>query len=90
MKSKADPAPPGRVDSSRDNPKHRKKTRPKLRNNVVLALDHSRAATAVRHQLANAPNAPALDLRANPANLASRVDSLKTHPKQRRNYKPLN
>lgn len=90
MKIKADPAPQGRVDSSNDNPKHRKKTRPKIRNKVVLAPGHSRAATAVRHQLANAPNAPDPDPRVSPANLASRADSLKTHPKQRPNHKPLN
>ena len=90
MKSKAGPALPGRVDSSSDNPKHRKKTRPKPHNNVVLAPDHSRAATAVRHQLANAPNAPDPDPRVSPDNLARRADSLKIHPKQRPNHKPLN
>ena len=90
MKSKADPAPKGRVDSRSDNPKHRKKTLLKIRNNVVPAPGHSRAATAVRHPLANAPNALDLDPRVNPDNLANRADSLKIHPKQRPNHKPLN
>ena len=90
MKIKADPDPPAHVDSSSDNPKHRKKMRTNLRSSVLPAPGHSRAATAVRHQLANAPNAPDPDPRVNPDNLARRVDSLKAHPKLRLNRKPPN